>query len=381
MIEPNLFNHIHDYALQENPDYLSKQLITYIGNKRLLLKHINNAVLQVKNRLDKSHLRIFDAFSGSGVVSRVMKSHASYLAVNDLEDYAKCISRCYLTNRSSIDTEMLSNIVDNINKSVYSISDMGFIEELYSPKNEYYIKSDDRVFYTRDNAKRIDNYRRVLSDYPQEYHHLLLGPLLSKASIHCNTPGIFKGFYKNKNTGIGQFGGTNRNALSRITGKIELEIPVLSSFECEYDIFQGNTNKIALQLTDLDLVYIDPPYNQHPYGSNYFMLNLITNYIRPNHISKVSGIPKDWNRSDYNNKNKSKTLFIELLNTLDTKFFIISFNNEGFITPEDMRSIINDIGNVSELEIQYNAFRGSRNLKNRNTYVTEQLFIVEKFCR
>ena len=82
----------------EEPDYLSRQLITYIGNKRALLGQIGKAVERVKHRLGKTRLRVFDAFSGSGVVARFLKAHASLLITNDLEDYAAVTARCYLRN-------------------------------------------------------------------------------------------------------------------------------------------------------------------------------------------------------------------------------------------------------------------------------------------
>ena len=47
----------------ENPEYLTRQLITYIGNKRALLGHIAGAVERVKERLGKRKLRVFDAYS------------------------------------------------------------------------------------------------------------------------------------------------------------------------------------------------------------------------------------------------------------------------------------------------------------------------------
>ena len=87
----------------EDPDYLRRQLITYLGNKRALLGPIDQAVASVKRRLNKTKLRTFDAFSGSGVVSRYLKAHSSHLTTNDLEDYATVISRCYLRNRSTVD--------------------------------------------------------------------------------------------------------------------------------------------------------------------------------------------------------------------------------------------------------------------------------------
>ena len=61
-------------------------------------------------------------------------------------------------------------------------------------------------------------------------------------------------------------------------------------------------DKLEKHLPLLDLLYLDPLYNQHPYGFNYFMLNLLCDYRRPERISRVSGIPRDWNRSPYNGR-------------------------------------------------------------------------------
>jgi len=83
-----------DDPMAEDPDYLSRQLLTCIGNKRALLGQIGRAVERVKRRLGKTRLRLFDAFSGSGVVSRFLKAHASLLVSNDLEDYAALAGRC-----------------------------------------------------------------------------------------------------------------------------------------------------------------------------------------------------------------------------------------------------------------------------------------------
>jgi len=58
-----------DNPIAEDPDYLSRQLITYIGNKRSLLGHIGVALERVKQRLGKNRLQVVDLFSGSGVVT------------------------------------------------------------------------------------------------------------------------------------------------------------------------------------------------------------------------------------------------------------------------------------------------------------------------
>ena len=363
----------------EDPRYLSRQLITYIGNKRAILGQIGTVVDRVRRRLGKPQLRVFDAFSGSGVVSRYLKAHSSFIVSNDFEDYAARIGHCYLSNRSEVDFATLSDIVNELNERVTTEkSSKGFIEELYAPANESNISKGDRVFYTIDNARRLDNYRRMMDDYPHDLHDLLMGPLLNQTSVHSNTAGVFKGFYKNRTTGVGQYGGTGLDAVSRIKGTITLETPVLSNFECEYLVLQDDANSVAKRMSGFDLAYIDPPYNQHPYGSNYFMLNLVTNYERPSNISRVSGIPSGWRRSGYNVRAKSLLLLKGLLYDIDAPFLLISFSNEGFISPDTMKAMLQKMGSVETIEINYNAFRGSRSFKNRPIHVTEQLFLVER---
>lgn len=366
-------------ALVEHPDYLTSQLLTYIGNKRALLGNIAQAVDRVKRRLNKQHLNVFDVFAGSGVVSRFLKAHASRLVSNDFEDYAAVVGRCYLRNRSTLDLPQLEKIIEDLNVQVDRRRfPVGFIEELYAPKDEAGITADDRVFYTRENARRLDNYRRMLPSVPPDLRDMVLGPLLSEASIHANTAGVFKGFYKDRRTGVGRFGGSNSDALTRIRGPIRLATPILSRFECDVEVLESDANQAARQVRDLDLAYIDPPYNQHPYGSNYFMLNLLVHYRRPKEISKVSGIPTNWRRSGYNARPQALGLLRDLLHALDSRFLLVSFNDEGFIEPDTMRAMLNQLGKVQVIEMQYNAFRGSRNLRNRDIHVTEQLFLVER---
>ena len=250
---------------------------------------------------------------------------------------------------------------------------------MYAPKDDNDVKSGERVFYTRENAVIIDTARQYIDEIERKYRKYFLAPLLVESSIHANTSGVFKGFYKNSKTNVGQFGGNGRNALSRIMGKIELKLPVLSNFECDTVVLQQDANALAKEDNDYDLVYIDPPYNQHPYGSNYFMLNLINDYIKPSEYSNVSGIPKQWNRSGYNVKQKSLSLFTSLCNNLKSKYLLVSFNSEGFIDYDEMLFMLEKIGKVQVEKIVYNTFRGSRNLANRNKYVNEYLFFVKKY--
>jgi adenine-specific DNA-methyltransferase len=364
---------------EESPAYLSRQVITYIGNKRALLGHIGRAVETVKARLHKKRLRLFDAFAGSGIVSRYLKQHAERLVSNDIEDFAAAAGRCFLRNASTVDQLQLAALVGKINAEVDRRGDRGgFIQELYAPHDERRITADDRVFYTRENAARLDNFRRLLDAVPSDDRELLLGPLLAEASVHANTSGVFKGFYKDRASGIGKFGGTNGDALTRIRGRIALEPPVLSRFECDVEICRDDASAVARRLHGFDLAYLDPPYNQHPYGSNYFMLNLLVDYRRPRSVSEVSGIPTDWQRSDYNVRSRCSQRFADLVQAIDAPYILVSFNDDGFIHPSEMRQLLKRVGKLEVVEIPYNTFRGSRNLRRRRIHVTEHLFLVER---
>lgn len=363
----------------ENEEYLTEQIITYIGNKRALLNFIGTAVDIVKKELKKDKLDIVDIFSGSGIVSRYMKQHSNKLIANDLESYCNVINRCYLANKSDIDFETLNRYYSDI---IYKLNNeplkSGFISKMYAPKKDDDIKEGERVFYTQRNARYIDTARQYIEEVPEPYKTYLLAPLLYEASVHNNTSGVFKGFYKNSKTGIGQFGGDGRNALTRIMSNIELKLPIFSNFECEVDIYQKDSNLLAKELPPVDLVYMDPPYNQHPYGSNYFMLNVINSYQKPKEVSEVSGIPKEWNKSQYNKKQTAKDSMFDLCSSLNAKYLLISFSSDGFISKEEMVDMLSQLGTVRVLDKDYNTFRGCRNLNNRDIHIKEFLYLVKK---
>lgn len=361
--------------MKENESFLTEQIITYLGNKRKLLNDIAVEVEKSLYALGKEKGRICDLFSGSGIVARKLKQYCSSLIANDLEKYSQVINHCYLTNREDFDEDAYMDYLETI---VNAPLIEGVITKNYAPKDDNHIQDDERVFYTHENAMKIDTYRTAIDNIPAEYQKFFLAPLLYEASVHTNTSGVFKGFYKSKSSGIGKFGGDGENALDRIMGRIELKKPIFSNFNSNVIIYQQDANILARYLKDLDVTYMDPPYNQHPYGSNYFMLNTIIENHVGNNISKVSGIPDDWNKSAYNKKNEALKTFEELISNIDSKYVIISYNNEGFISLEEMEEMLSKYGKNETKAIDYVAFRGSRNLKNRDIYTKEYIFTLKK---
>ena len=119
----------------------------------------------------------------------------------------------------------------------------GVITKNYAPKDDNNIQEGERVFYTHENAMIIDTIRLAIDKYvPNSYKKFFLAPLLYEASVHVNTSGVFKGFYKSKTENIGKFGGEGENAIERIKGKIELKKPIFSNYFSDIKILNDPCN-------------------------------------------------------------------------------------------------------------------------------------------
>jgi len=360
-------------------NYIMQPMMTCIGNKRKLINNIEDIIIDIKKIENKDKLNIMDGFVGSGVVSRMLSYHSNKLITNDLELYSYIMADCYLNIPSKINQKKINKIIDDINNKLETdelIS--GIITKTYAPNDTNNIQDGERCFYTKENALRIDTIRHYIDTIDIKYKNYILSSLLVQASIHNNTAGVFKGFYKNKNTGIGCWGGSGENALVRIKGLIKLDNIIWTSNKYKYKGYNTDINELIMnkEICDLDVIYLDPPYNQHPYGSNYFMLNTIIKNDLNSNISKISGIPIDWNRSKYNCKT---TIIDTMINLLDnclnkSKYVILSYNNEGFISITEWEELLNKY-KYKKYEILYDTYKGSRNLNKRNNKVTEIIYL------
>ena len=364
-----------DEHATEDRDYMSDQIITYIGNKRRLIPMIEESLRLSLTEIGAKDASFADVFAGTGIVSRMARRYVKSLHINDFEEYSAFSNKVYHSNWSCVPTEEVEVWRKKINAAGERGDRLGFVSELYAPADEDNITAKDRVFYSKRNAAFIDSARAAIDQSPKHVRPYLLAPLLQRASVHVNTSGVFKGFYKNKE-GVGQFGGTMKNALQRIRAHISVPFPVLSRFERDTFVTKKEAADFVREMPEVDVAYLDPPYNQHPYGSNYFMLNLILKNQRPDEISRVSGIPKHWQRSPYNTRSEAGPALARITSSCPAKVLLVSYNSEGFISTDEMMSIIEPLGQIAIFDRQYNTFRGCRNLSARPTHVTEMLFKV-----
>ena len=372
-----------------NNDYIYQPMMSYLGNKRKLLTHIEKYIKLVRPDT------VLDGFCGSGVVARLLKGYSKQLIINDLENYSVAIQKTYLPSLLEPEQEALKGYIENLNKQVDVLVAMGknevpFISRYYSPKNSNNIQHGERCFYSTENGLRIDNYIQLLKRETNiKFRDIAIGNLLVKCSINTNTSGVFKAFYKVDD--IGHWGGSKEHDLQRILKPIRIETPLLLNNNCNviysnnnildfWDKYNSTSNK------PIDFVYYDPPYNQHPYGSNYFMLNVIYRAItEPDYISKfkiddksVSGIPKDWNRSEFNYKHSVFDAFRIMIHNTKAKYILVSYNDNGMISKENIIEILEKVGKVQVEEIVYKNLN-SRPNKKMDDKVNEYLFFVETY--
>jgi len=331
------------HAAARTSDFVFNQLIPYIGNKRKLLDLIQRAMVHT----DTGSSGIFlDLFAGSGVVSRMAKSLGYQVIANDWEPYARPINTCYVASSAPPAFSRLGGYEEAISRLNSLPSRVDWITEHLCPRDdEDYDIDVDRMFYMRKNGMRIDAIRHQIETWRAEgtiddtESCCLLAPLLYQACYTSNTSGVFKGFHNG-------WGGQTGTALYRIGADLTLSPAVFFDNGVQNSVVCKDAQLLAEDLShdEVDIAYLDPPYNQHPYGSNYHVLNSITLWDKPQlsrHITRgtKSAIRTDWRtdrRSAYNHRSRATDAYVQLLQTLNARFILTSYSTDGTIPLDDM---------------------------------------------
>ncbi len=363
-----------------NP-YTSRQLIAYIGNKRRLLPLIKKAVKNCLGNINKDHT-FTDFFAGSGSVSKLAKLMGFNVISNDWETYSSILNSAFLETNQDELNDMFKNhggikvLLKKLNSLRNPSENEKYISKYYCPKNtETADPDEERLFYTKENGCRIDAIREwidinypldKINDTEKKERKLLLGLLIYEAATHSNTSGVFKAYHRG-------YGGRGKDALSRIMSRIELEYPELINGSAK--TYNMDASRLAEKLRDekqnITIAYLDPPYNQHQYGSNYHLLNTIALNDKPAINSKFfingkkvskSGIRKDWinTKSNYCYKEKALKSFENLIETIEADHILISYSTEGIIPFNKMLEILGKKGKLDITLSSYTRYPGGK---------------------
>ena len=374
--------------------YLKENLIAYIGNKRRLLPFIENVFLEILDK-DKNIKTVLDLFAGSGSVSRLLKTLDLEVYSNDWEYYSYILNYAHIhvnieeTKNMFIHTGGLQNTIETINNINRIKNKDRYISKYYSPKNDYNPDlKNERLFYTQYNGTKIDIIRHNIEELyknnaiNQKEYFYLIASLIYEAATHTNTSGVFKAFHSG-------FGGRNKDALSRILTPISLkELPLYNGKKGYVSMLDANEFAIKNKDKKFDLVYLDPPYNQHQYGSNYHLLNTIALWDKPKINKNIyingkktdkGGIRKDWikTKSDYCYKKTAKNSLINLLENINANHIVMSYSTDGIIEFDDLISILENKGDLKIATSEYVKYRGAKRSIVNKTKNIEYLFIID----
>ncbi len=392
------------------PSYASTKLIAYIGNKRALLPSLRAVFVELEGR---SGIGSFlDPFAGTGSVSRLARCLGYRVMANDAEEYSLTVNACWLGIPAEACGELFAGeggieaVFSRVNRFHPEREDElpggvpvePYIARHYAPADT--ARADwrrERLFYTRENAVFLDRARSFIEDYrprpaeggaeaDQRSHNavleraILLGPLVYEAATHVNTSGVFKAFHKG-------FGGHGRDALGRIMGPMALEPPELWPGEGA-ELGRGDAAAFCAGRS-ADLCYLDPPYNQHQYGSNYHLLNTIARWdgsaiseerSAEGELAEKAGIPPRWRetRSAFCSRTGAAGAFRGLFEAVDARFIVLSYNSEAILPPDELYDLLARHAEVEMRSMEYVTYPGGRQSATRGIRNRELLFIARR---
>jgi adenine-specific DNA-methyltransferase len=359
-------------------EYIHQPMFTYLGNKRKLLDFIEEQVKHVKKKLKKDKLVMMDGFSGSGVVARMLSTHASELHTNDLEFYADTSANCYVKQPTKPQQEKIAKHIEKMNELAEKGPYVeGIMTKYYAPKSTENPKEGEVCFYTRENAKIIDTLRNYIEKKVEnDLTDWCLGPLIVQCSIICNSMGHTQAFFKDKNN-VGTFHKTESH-WNRVKEPIKLECPIWSPEPCKVTCHNQSTNDLIKKLKGpFDLIYYDPPYNQHEYSHMYFLLNVIITNKKAKAWTEVTHMPdrSERNLSDFNKEESALKAMTDLIedSLKISKYVLISYNDEGIISSDKWKKMLEPY-EYNKIKKEYKRFTG-RNGEAGNVY--EIMYLIK----
>ncbi|MBC7798670.1 MAG: DNA adenine methylase, partial [Pyrinomonadaceae bacterium] len=145
----------------------------------------------------------------------------------------------------------------------------------------------------------------------------------------------------------------------------------------EHDVFQRDANDLIRHIEG-DVLYLDPPYNARQYGANYHLLNTIAEYeyFIPNGKTGL----RNYERSSYCQKSKIIETFEDLIKKASFKFIFLSYNNEGLMSQNQIREILQKYGKYDLITTSYQRFKADKteNRVHKASETTECLHYLEK---
>jgi len=331
--------------------------MNYIGSKNKLAAFIIDQIEQVVG-VDLSEMVFAEIFGGTGIIARRLKTKVKQVIVSDVESYSYILLRNYIGNTNILDLDL----------KILQLNQLplleGFVYENYCLGS-----GSERLYFSDENGKKIDAIRTQIEQWKKQKeltkdeYYFLLASLLESAVKVANTASVYGAFLKKL----------------KKTAQKTLQLKA-ANFDISTQrnlVFQQNANQLIKEIEG-DILYLDPPYNARQYGANYHLLNTIALY--DDFTPKGKTGLRDYERSVYCKKNEVLEQFEQLIQDSRFRYIFVSYNNEGLMSLDQIRSVMEKYGDYRLATIAYQRFKADRT-ENRNHKAVgtfEYLHILEK---
>lgn len=339
----------------------------YIGGKSLLLDEIGKTIKEIAPKAKT----IIDIFSGSGVVANFFKEEQYNVICNDQLYFSYVLLRgiTQLNKMPSFKKLGIDNPIDYLNNLIFDDTKIDikkcFIYQNYAPHDNC-----NRMYFSVDNALKIDIIRLTIEQWKTENlinedeYFYLLASLISAVPFVANIAGVYAAYLKHWDP--------------RALKPLKLEMPKINATKKHIIAYNTTCNEL-LENVSADVLYSDSPYNAREYLPNYHILETIAKYDYPI-IKGVTGM-RDYKsqKSDFCVKAKVNNAFEMMIRKADVKYIVISYNNEGLISTEDLTAICKKYaveGTFHLKEIPYRRYKSK--IPNQEKGLCEQIYYFEK---
>jgi adenine-specific DNA-methyltransferase len=345
--------------------------VNYIGSKHTLLPFLNRVYRSISNGGE----RVFcDIFAGTGVVGRYFKRQGLKVIANDIQYYAYVLNKAYIeinhTPRfTGLRKEYSAKVRERRAGSKGEAGEiLSFINNLPGRRgfiSQHYGPDGNRLYYSRENAEKADSIRQSVEGWrrrgiisEREYFYILCS-LLEAIDRVANTASVYGAFLK-------RFKDTARRPL--VLKPLELSNHVTG---CR--AFNKNANELIEDI-ECDILYLDPPYNHRQYGANYHVLETIAAYDNPS-LTGITGM-RGYQRSEYCRRKTAREALEHLVRTARTKHILLSYNDEGLLSLDDVLKILSRRGKPKTFHVAYNRFKADNGREYKRDSTVEYIHYV-----
>jgi len=291
-------------------------VIKYLGSKRLLVPVLGRIAEAVGART------AVDLFTGTTRVAQEFKRRGIEVTATDSASYSEVLSDCFIaTDAREIDLGALRDEIDRLNALPGT---PGYVTRTFCEESRY---------FQPHNGARIDAIRDAIErDHPTgPWRPILLTALLMAADRVDSTTGLQMAYLKQWSP--------------RSHHDLELRLPEL--LPGRGHTVRGDAVHTVDVLAPVDLMYLDPPYNQHRYFTNYHVWETLVRWDEPEHYGiacKRTDARDDGTRSVFNSKSTMPAALADLIGRARAGLVVVSYNDESWVTPEQMTAALHAAG-------------------------------------